>query len=203
MRSRLTGRSLGWPAGFWLAACAGLAAIVAYQLSSSFPLAPTVTAAPPGAPALDLAERPALPRSPTGDAVDQIAARPLFSESRRPYAAPPAPVEEAAQPTQPSLPLELAGTFLTGTDQAALLLVSGGAPTWLRKGQLIEGWQIEAIEQDRVQLRKGERQQVLQLREDIAVLKTARPAAGRQTSGEATSRDLSANPTDEDDAPQE
>ena len=175
---------------------------MAYQLSSSFPLAPTVTAAPPGAPALDLAERPALPRSPAGDAVEQIAARPLFSESRRPYAAAACTGRGAApEPTQPALPLELAGTFLTGTDQAALLLVRAERPTWLRKGQLIEGWQIEAIEQDRVQLRKDERHQVLQLRDDIAVSKTARPAAGRQASRTRRPRVRSAAsrpPTDEE-----
>jgi type II secretory pathway component PulC len=151
---------------------------------------------------LDLAERPALPRSPTGDAVDQIAARPLFSESRRPYAAPPAPVEEAAQPTQPSLPLELAGTFLTDTDQAALLLVAGGSPAWLRRGQLIEGWRIETIERDRVQLRKDGQQQVLQLRADIPV--PEKTTIWRQAAGDdATSPGLDSESVDEEATPPE
>ena len=73
--------------------------------------------------------------------------------------------------------LELAGACLTGTDQAALLLVSGGTPAWLRPGELIDGWRIEAIEQKQVRLRKGARDQVLHLREDIPVV---RPA-GRST----------------------
>jgi type II secretory pathway component PulC len=180
-----------------------LAVVVAYQLSNSFPLAPTVTAAPPGAPGLDLAEGPAPPRAPDDAAVEQIAARPLFSASRQPYLAPPAPVEEAAEPSRPSLPLELAGTYLTENDQAALLLVSGGSPTWLRKGQLIEGWQIEDIGQDRVELRKDGRQQVLQLREDIAVLKTNRPAGRQAGRDDATSRALASEPVEEDDATQE
>jgi len=196
-------RSIGWQAGFWLTACAGLAVVVAYQLSNSFPLAPTVTAAPPGTPGLDLAEGPAPPRAPDDAAVEQIAARPLFSASRQPYLAPPAPVEEAAEPSRPSLPLELAGTYLTENDQAALLLVSGGSPTWLRKGQLIEGWQIEDIGQDRVELRKDGRQQVLQLREDIAVLKTNRPAGRQAGRDDATSRALASEPVEEDDATQE
>jgi hypothetical protein len=143
------GRSTSWPAGFWLTVCASLAMIVGYQLTTSFPLAPTVTAAPPGTPLLELAKRPPPPRSPAADAVEQIAARPLFSESRRPYVPPAVPIEEAAaEPSRPSSPLELAGTFLTETDQAALLVVSGETPAWLRKGQLIEGWEIEAIEPD-------------------------------------------------------
>lgn len=165
----------------WLTVCAGLAAVVAYQLSSSFPLAPMVTAAPPGAPSLHLPERPVLPRPPDEHALDLIAARPLFTEGRRPYVPPPEPVAASApEPSPRALPLELAGTYLTGTDQAALLLVAGGTPAWLRKGQQIEGWQVEAIAQDRVELRKDGRHQVLQLRDDIAVAKTT-PPPGRET----------------------
>jgi hypothetical protein len=55
----MVGRSIGWSAGLWLSVCAGLALVVAYQLFTSFPLAPTVTA---------------LPRPPDHAAVDQIAA---------------------------------------------------------------------------------------------------------------------------------
>jgi hypothetical protein len=198
------GRSIGWPAGFWLTVCAWLAVIVGYQLATSFPLAPTGTAAPTGAPLLELAERPAPPRLPAADAVEQITARPLFSESRRPYAPPAVPIEEAAaEPSQPSSPLELAGTFLTETDQAALLVVSGGSPAWLRKGQLIEGWKIEAIEQDRVQLRRGEQQLVLKLREDIAVLETSRPAGLKARGDDATSHGLGGQHADQDDPIQE
>jgi hypothetical protein len=40
-------RPIGWLAGFWLTVCAVLAVTVAYQLSTSFPLVPTVTAVPP------------------------------------------------------------------------------------------------------------------------------------------------------------
>jgi hypothetical protein len=201
----VVGRSIGWLVGFWLIVCAGLAVVVGYQLSTSVPPAPTVTAAPPGAPTLDLAERPAPPRAPADDAVEQIAARPLFSASRRPYGPPPVPIEDAVlEPIRPASPLELAGIYLTETDRAALLLVAGGTPEWLRKGQLIEGWRIEAIEQDRVQLRKGERQQVLRLREDIAVLETVRPTGRQARRDDATSRELAREPADdEDDATQE
>jgi Type II secretion system protein C len=193
-------RSIGWPAGFWLTACAGLAAVVAYQLSSSFPLAPTVTAAPPGTPALDLAERPALPRPPDEHALELIAARPLFSEGRRPYEPPPEPVEAAApEPSQPGLPLELAGTYLTGTDQAALLLVAGGTPAWLRKGQQIEGWQVEAIAQNHVELRKDGRHQVLQLRDDITIARPAKPSARQAGRDDAASHALDSEPADEEE----
>lgn len=194
-------RSLGWPA-LWLTVCAGLAAIVAWQLTNGLPLAPTVTAAPPAAPPLEVAERPAAPRPPAAAAVEQIAARPLFSDTRRPYQPPAEPVAEAApEPDQPALALELAGTYLTGADQAALLLLAGKSPAWLRKGQLIDGWRIEAIAQDQVQLRKGNRQQVLRLRADLAVLKTARPRAPRrQDSDDAAAGAASAEPAETDEA---
>lgn len=195
----MAGRSLGWSAGFWLTLCAGLAIAVAYQLVNSFPLAPTVTAAPPNAAPLELAERPPLPRVPGDDAIADIAARPLFSESRRPYEPPPEPVEEIVpEPPRPSVPLELAGTFLTSTDQAALLQVSGGTPEWLRQGQLIDGWRIERIEQHQVSLRKADQEQVLRLREDIAVLKSEARAPVRRV-GDGDLRKI-AEPANEDDA---
>jgi hypothetical protein len=168
-----------------------LAAVVAYQLTNSFPLAPTVTAAPPNAALLELAERPEAPRAPGEDAVETIAARPLFSADRRPYEPPPAPVEEVVAAVKPSLPMELAGTFLTATDQAALILVAGKSPEWLRTGQSIEGWKIGTIKEDRVLLLKGETERELQLRDDIASARGPRAPTQqiRQESGAARDRD--------------
>jgi hypothetical protein len=161
-------RLVDWSAGFWFVVCVGLAAIVVYQLFHSFPLAPIVTAAPPAAPNLEHVATPPEPRIPRDDAVDKIAARPLFSAGRRPYVPPPPPRRQAS-PDQPALPFELAGTYLSGAKSAALLQVSGRAPEWLRPGDLIEGWRIDEIKQDRVQLRKGDQEQVLLLRADLAV----------------------------------
>jgi hypothetical protein len=190
-------------AGFWLTVCAGLAVVVTYQLATSFLSPPTVTTAPPGTPLLDPVEQPAPPRSPAADAVEQITARPLFSERRRPYVPLSALAEEkTAEPTQPSLSLELAGTFLTDTDQAALLLVADGSPAWLRRGQLIEGWRVEAIERDRVQLRKDGQQQVLQLRADIPVPEKT-TILGQAAGDDATARGLDSESVDEEAAPPE
>jgi hypothetical protein len=175
----VAGRSIDWSAGFWFVVCVGLAAIVVYQLFHSFPLAPTVTAAPPAAPILERVATPPEPRIPHGDAVDRIAARPLFSAERRPYVAPPPPRARQAAPNQPALPLELAGTYLSGATSAALLQVSGRAPEWLRPGDLIEGWRIDEIKQDQVQLRKGDQKQVLLLRADLAVEPRRRPVSAR------------------------
>ena len=82
-------RSIDWSAGFWLASCAGLAAVVAYQLFYSFPLAPTVTATPPpAARMLEPVAGPTEPSLPGDHAVHEITARPLFSAGREPYVAP-------------------------------------------------------------------------------------------------------------------
>lgn len=175
----MTRPSIGWSAGVWATVCVGLAAVVAYQLATSFPLAPTVTAAPPSAPPLELAERPEMPPSPSDDAIVDIVARPLFSEQRRPYVPPPASVEEVVEAAKPALPLELAGVFITPTDKAALILVSGRPSDWLRTGQSVEGWKIETIEQDRVQLQKGGKERELLLREDAPAPATSSHAARR------------------------
>ena len=172
----MAGRSVDFPTGMLLAVCVGLGAVVAFQLSSSSLLAPTeVTAAPPNAASLEPAAGPIEPPMPDEAGVDEIAARPLFSESRRPYVAPPAPVKAEPVDTGPSAPLELAGTFLSGNDKAALILITGQQPTWLRKGQKIDGWEVEVIEDHQVQLRKGEQEQVVQLREDAEVIVKRRP----------------------------
>ena len=177
---------------------------MAYQLFYSFPLAPTVTAAPPPprrcwSPSRGRAE----PRLPGDDAVDEIAARPLFSAGRRPYVAPlrRRAREPAAAPDQPALPLELAGTYLSGADRAALVQVSGRAPEWLRPGELIDGWRIEEIKQDQVQLRKGEQEQVLLLRADLAVEPRRRPVPARpgQRASDEPDEPPMRRPADEDE----
>ena len=176
-------------AGFWLTVCAGLAMVVTYQLATGFPSAPTVTAAPPGAPLLDPVERPAPPRPPAADAVEQITARRLFPERQRPYA-----------------PLS------TPADETAELAHAGPRCSWLPADHrhscagegLMEGLGIEAIEQDRVQLRKDRQQQVLQLRADIPVSKTTRLIVWAQAAGDdATSRGLDSESVDEEAAPPE
>jgi hypothetical protein len=173
--------------------CAGLAAVVAYKVFYGFPLAPTVTAAPPAAPMLQSAAGLAKPRLPGADAVDEIARRPLFSAGRQPYVAPPPRVAKSASaPERPALPLELAGTYLSGADSAALVQISGRAPEWLRPGDQIDGWRIDEIKEDQVQLRKGDQEQVLLLRADLAVKPRRRrvPAgSGHKTDAEPESAD--------------
>jgi len=196
----MTGRSISWSAGFWLMTCAGLAAIVAWQLFYSFPLTPPVTAAPPAALLLEPAAGPVELRLPGDDAIDEIAARPVFSADRLPYVAPAPSVEVGPAPNQPALPLELAGIYLSGAGRAALMQVSGETPEWLRPGDLIDGWRIAEIKQDQVQLTKGDEERVLLLRADLGVEPPRRPVPtrlGRGASNEPSSADEAPADADE------
>ena len=161
-------RSIGWSTSFWLLICAGLAGVVVLELSSSLPLAPEVTAA---APAALPAAAPAPPRfePPAPDAFDDIALRPLFFESRRPFVPAAVAVEGAEAPAaEEALAVELVGTLVTDQDRAALLEPAGQDASWRREGDKIAGWRIGAIERDRITLRRGEETETLELRPDLA-----------------------------------
>lgn len=200
--------STRWATGIWLLLCAGLGGIVALQLSSSLPLAPQVTAALPGAPLPEPAAEPAAFEPPPRSAFDEIAERPLFAESRRPYVPdrPPAaaPVEEREE-----VVLELVGTLLTGQNRAALVKPEGQSARWLRSGQAIGGWQVEAIERDRITLRLDDEARTLQLRADLMPpaqpaqpverrrnLRPERPGERDQEAQDEASADEPADPAD-------
>jgi hypothetical protein len=73
-------------------------------------------------------------------------------------------------------PVTLIGVLLTEQQRTALLQAAGqGAPSWVREGNAIEGWQVERIEQSRVHLRAGDRVETVELRPDTAVPNKARP----------------------------
>jgi hypothetical protein len=153
--------------GLLLLACAGLGAVVAFELAGELRLAPEVTAAAPDAPAVPEPE-PVDYMPPPPDAFAEIARRPLFSESRRPYVGPVVEVPELAPEPEPvvePLSAELRGVLMTGRQQAALVRIDGADPAiWLHVGQSIEGWVLEAVERQQVTLRSGDRVEVLELR---------------------------------------
>jgi hypothetical protein len=153
--------------GVLVLACAGLGAVVAFALAGELRLAPEVTAAAPAAP--DLPQPEAIEYTPPSpDAFAEIARRPLFSETRRPYVAPVAEVPELAPEPEPMvepLSAELQGVLMTGRQQAALVRINGTDPAvWLHVGQSIGGWVLEAVERQQATLRSGDRVEVLELR---------------------------------------
>lgn len=160
-------RSIGWSTSVWLLICAGLAGVVALELSSSLPLAPEVTAA---APAALPAAAPAPPRfePPPAGTFEEIALRPLFFESRRPFEPMIAAEGGEAPIAEPTLAVELVGTLVTDQGRVALLQPAGQSASWRREGDKIAGWRIGTIERERITLRQGDETETLELRADLA-----------------------------------
>ncbi len=107
--------------------------------------------------------------------------RPLFSPTRRPWAAPP--IEPVVQPTpieplvvEPVVAVEaqppqvtLIGIEKTPSGAKALLLKANSADAvWLKSGALIDEWTIEDIQSASVQLVNGKRTIKLELYPAIA-----------------------------------
>jgi hypothetical protein len=80
---------------------------------------------------------------PGREQLDEIAVRPLFSPTRRPFVA--AEPEVALTPAPASLPpLELIGVLLTQQRGAALLRsLDGGDPGWVREEDAMAGWRLQ------------------------------------------------------------
>lgn len=172
---RYSGRSAAWATALLVPVCAGLGAIVVFELTGGLPIAPQVTAASPPSLAIDWSHEPTVFEPPAREELDIIAARPLFSPSRKPFVAPQAG-EAAPEAPAPLPPLELIGVLLTDIQQTALLRpLNGGKATWARENDAVAGWRIERIERSRVHLRAGDRLEVVELRSDTAVPADARP----------------------------
>jgi hypothetical protein len=183
----MSGRSKHWAAGIWLLVCMGLAGIVVLELSA--PLAPQVTAAPPAAPLPEFAPPSEPFDPPPRHLFAEIAERPLFSVSRRPFVPESDP---EAKPQDESISIELVGTLLTKEGRAALLQPQGQNAQWVLAGEQIAGWQVVTIERHQVSLRLGEDAKTLALRTDLA------QPAPRRDKAERRSDRAEAEPPDED-----
>ena len=168
----MSGRSKHWATGIWLLVCTGLAGAIVFELSS--PFAPQVTAAHPAAPLPEFAPPPDPFDPPPRDLFAEIAARPLFSPSRRPFV----PEDEPAANLQDeSSAIELVGTLLTEQGRAALLQPQGQDARWVLAGQQIAGWQVVAIQRDEVSLRLDDEAKTLELRTDLGAARGAAQAS--------------------------
>jgi general secretion pathway protein N len=153
-----------------LSACALLCAASALALYAQIAHAPAADepALPDGshgverAPAEVALEVPAVPAWP------ELAARPLFTSTRRPSpppaaAAVPAPPPAPAPPPPPAPPnLVLVGIVASGDRQLAILQQPGGHGTQVvALGDTVQGWQIARILSDRLVLRANTVEQEL------------------------------------------
>jgi hypothetical protein len=169
VKSIMAGPTTSWVTGFLLLACAGLGGIVALEMTEGLTLAPAVTAAAQPAADPPAVLEPREFRPPPEDQFEVIATRPLFSPSRRPYVAPAEP-EPDAPPSEPETvanPAQLVGVFLAEGRRAALLLPEvAGQASWVREGEEFAGWQVQRVEHDWVELRQGDRVEIVELRGD-------------------------------------
>jgi hypothetical protein len=181
-----------WATALLMIANVGLGAAVVFELTGTLSIAPEVTAAPPLSSELDWAHEPTVFEPPGREQLDEIAARPLFSPARRPFAE--AEPEDALAPAPASLPpLELIGVLLTEQRRAALLRpLDGGDPGWVREEDAMAGWRLEKIERSRVHLAAGDRLEVLELRADTAVSVEDRWVGNAQQPPEAADQEAAA-----------
>ena len=164
--SAADGRSSHWLTGLLLLAAAGLGTSIFFELAGDLSLAPEVTAAAPEVPALAPPPEPREYRPPAQREFGAIAARPLFFPSRRPFvAAAEATADTAIE--EPAVALELIGVLLTDRVRTALVQAADqpGA-RWVRENEQVGGWLVEAIAADHVQLREGDRVELIELRAD-------------------------------------
>jgi hypothetical protein len=99
-----------------------------------------------------------------------IGSRPLFSRSRRPWAAEPrSPAEPAPEKLAPLATYTLVGVLIAPRGRMALLTSADGFQVGrLFEGQETSGWTVEEILPDRVLLRQGQATKEIALRDDLA-----------------------------------
>ena len=134
------------------ALCCALGGLIFFEAEEPV-LEPTANAAvqPDRAPAPPPAEEPGFTMPPL-NAYAEVLARPVFSESRRPPSAPAAVAEEPQLSS-----IRLVGIVVSASARHAL--IEHGQPQKLERivpGQEVEGWTVEAINADRVVLRRGD-----------------------------------------------
>ncbi|MGI9510548.1 MAG: hypothetical protein ACR2QJ_14505 [Geminicoccaceae bacterium] len=153
---------------FWLLASAGLTGVITLQVKDGSWLTPPVTAAiVEPAQIHDGDQTDLADRSPDADWLDSVVERPLFSTSRRPFSPPEDRPEITPEQDAGPLTLSLTGTLLTGEARIALLIHPTKGLLRLRRGQKVEGWQVEEISDVEVRLRRGEEVTLLSLLEGV------------------------------------
>jgi hypothetical protein len=147
-----------------LIVCAGLGAMLWQQ---------TQAPAPPSSkadnrPAASQTARPPAPNAfqpPPLQTFREISQRTLFLSERRP---PPPPEVVRAPPPAPVMPLRLVleGVLLSSREELAVLLdIAANEVINLTIGMQHQGWELVAIEKNRVRFRRGSQEQELTLEE--------------------------------------
>lgn len=154
--------------------CLALGYLIYFEIG----LAPTLPRADPADPpsperVAALPDRPVFAMLPI-ESFSEIAARPLFSESRRPPS-PAAEPELEPEPGQAAAPVVRRGLFvLVGvviTSRTRLAIVrqrNAREAVRLVEGQQIEGWTVDSIQPNLVRLRQGAAVEEVRLDDSLA-----------------------------------
>lgn len=115
-------------------------------------------------PTLTPPDMPALTRAPDRDRAS--AEKPLFHPDRRPRAS-DSDAAGGAGAELTEAPFQLKGIVLAnGTARASLLRNVEGDIQWVNRGSTIDGWKLESVRSDRVELSRGEYRTTLLLYPD-------------------------------------
>ncbi len=113
---------------------------------------PTLT--PPAMPALTL----------PGDRARASAEKPMFHPNRKPIAAELSPGADGGASEATEAPFILKGVVIAnGTARASLMRNVEGDIQWVKRGNTIDGWELESVRSDRVELSRGEYRTTLHL----------------------------------------
>lgn len=154
--------------------CIGLFAGCLYALlapASAYPV-PAVRLPPLSAPP----PPPTAFAAPPPNAFAAIGDRPLFDAERKKYVPPPKP-DEAKQAPPPPPNLSLVGVIIDSDKRLAMVKASDGMlASSIAVGANIGGWQVAAIEPDRIVLTAGTAQDEIRLDANKAPPQTAAQA---------------------------
>jgi hypothetical protein len=147
----------------WVALCLGLATVVALELVAGHP---GIRAEVSGEPSLvhppDSIEPEGIEfRPPPPNVIDVVAARPLFSPSRRPY------IKPLVASDVKYVTFELLAVLLTESRRVALVRIEAQEqPVWVHESDWLSSWQVETILADRLRLHRRNEVRIVNLRPD-------------------------------------
>jgi len=150
---------------FWVALCLGLLTMVALELvAGDQGIRAEISGESSAVHPPDPVEPEAIEfHPPPPNVIDVVAARPLFSPSRRPYITPvvASDVEDVT--------FELIAVLLTESRRAALVRIEAQEqPVWVHERDWLSSWQVEKILADRLRLHRRNEVRIVNLWSDPA-----------------------------------
>jgi len=150
---------------FWAALCLGLLTIVALELvAGGQGIRAEIYGKPSAVHPPDPVEPEAIEfHAPPPNVIDVVAARPLFSPSRRPYVTP----FVASDPED--VTFELIAVLLTESRRAGLVRIGAQEQAvWVHERDWLSSWQVEKILADGLRLHRRNEIRIVNLRSDPA-----------------------------------